>query len=498
MGEHMKTHYEILSLNARQFGDELAAISPEKSLSHGEVLERVDRLAAGLSQTGLRPGDRICVLAQNSLEYLELYGACAKTGMVAYPINWRLSAEEVGMVLDLADPGCLMVGVEHVAQLEGLDLSSIDTRIVIGDTPVEGFRPLLELYADASQPPAAVKPGDPFVIISTAAVAGVPRGAILTHGNLFYANSQIIDSIGLTRADRHLAALPLFHITGLGLSLATNAAGGANVVTPAFDPGLSAQMIDEHGVTLMADFPPVLQMLMDARGEAKWEKLRMVFGLDSPETIRKLQAETSARFWTGFGQSETSGAVTMGPADERPGSAGKPLPLATIRLVDDSDQELPVGQPGEIVLQGPLVFAGYWRDPDATDFAGRNGWHHTGDLGRFDEDGYLYYVGRKPEKELIKSGGENIYPAEVERVILDLPEVAAVCVFGVPDEKYGETVKAVVELNAGEELSADSVQQSVADRIASFKKPRLVEFVEALPRLDSGEVDREQVRASHG
>ncbi len=498
MTEPVHTTYEILIKNAHQHGDELAAVSPDRSLMHNEFLERVDRLAAGLSETGLERGDRICVLAQNSIEYLELYGACAKTGMIAYPINWRLSAEEVGSVLGLAEPSCLIVGAEHVAQLEGLDLGSIDSMIVIGDAPVEGFRPFSELYADTSQPPAEVSANDPFVIISTAAVAGVPRGAVLTHGNMFHANNQIIDAIGLSPTDRHLAALPLFHITGLGLSLATTAAGGANVVTPAFDPALSAQMMDEHGVTLMADFPPVLQMLMEARGEARWEKLRMVFGLDSPDTIQKLQAETNARFWTGFGQSETSGAVTMGPADERPGSSGKPLPLATLRLVDDSDQEVPVDQPGEIVVQGPLVFAGYWRDPDATDFAGRNGWHHTGDLGRFDEDGYLYFVGRKPEKELIKSGGENVYPAEVERVILDLPEVTAVCVIGVPDEKYGETVKAVIELNPGDELSDDSVRQAVADRIASFKKPRQVEFVEALPRLDTGEVDREQVKASYG
>ncbi len=498
MTEPVQTTYEILTRNARQRGDELAAISPDQALTHSEVLEHVDRLAAGLMKIGLEHGDRICILAQNSLEYLELYGACAKTGFIAYPINWRLSAEEVGAVLDLADPRCLVVGVEHVAQLEGLDLGSIDSKIVIGETPVDGFRLLSELYTDVSQPPADVAPNDPFVIISTAAVAGVPRGAVLTHSNLFNANNQIIEAIGLSPTDRHLAALPLSHITGLGLSLATTAAGGANVVTPAFDPALSAQMMDEHGVTLMADFPPVLQMLMEARGEAKWENLRVVFGLDSPETIQKLQSETNARFWTGFGQSETSGAVTMGPADERPGSTGKLLPLATLRLVDDSDQEVPVDQPGEIVVQGPLVFAGYWRDPDATDFAGRNGWHHTGDLGRFDEDGYLYYMGRKPEKELIKSGGENVYPAEVEQVILNLPEVAAVCVIGVPDEKYGETVKAVIELNPGDALSEDSVQQAVADRIASFKKPRLIDFVEALPRTDSGDVDREQVRASHG
>jgi len=257
-------------------------------------------------------------------------------------------------------------------------------------------------------------------------------------------------------------------------------------------------MIDTHGVTLMADFPPVLQMLLEARGEASWDSLKIVFGLDSPDVIHKLQSETGARFWTGFGQAETTGVVTIGPADERPGSAGKPLPLATLRLVDEADNDVPLGQPGEIAVQGPLVFSGYWRDPDATEFAGRNDWHHTGDLGRFDEEDYLYYAGRKPEKELIKSGGENVYPAEVEHLILELPEVAAVCVIGVPDEKYGEAVKAVVELNPGDELSEDAVQQAVADRIASFKKPRVVEFVEALPLTDFGEVDRAQVKAAFG
>ncbi len=498
MSEDIRTTYEILSLNAHQHGDELAAVSPDQSLTHNEFLERVDRLAAGLSEAGLERGDRICVLAQNSLEYLELYGACAKTGTIAYPINWRLSAEEVGTVLSLAEPTALIIGAEHVAQLEGLDLGSIDSKFVIGDAPIEGFRPLNQLYADASQSPAEVTANDPFIIISTAAVAGTPRGAVLTHSNLFHANNQIIEAVGLTPADRHLAALPFFHITGLGLALATAAAGGANVVTPAFDPELSARMIDMHGVTLMADFPPVLQMLMEARGEASWESLKIVFGLDSPDVIQKLQSETGARFWTGFGQAETTGVVTIGPADERPGSAGKPLPLATLRLVDESEEDVPLGLPGEIAVQGPLVFGGYWRDPDATEFAGRNGWHHTGDLGRFDEEGYLYYAGRKPEKELIKSGGENVYPAEVERVILELPQVAAVCVIGVPDEKYGEAVKAVVELIPGDELSEDAVQQAVADRIASFKKPRSVEFVEALPITDSGEVDREQVKANHG
>jgi long-chain acyl-CoA synthetase len=498
MTEQIQTFYETLTENARQRGDRPAVIDPERTLTHAELLSQVDRLAAGVSGAGLRHGDRIAVLAQNSNEYLELYGACAKLGTVAYPINWRLTAAEVGAVLSLAEPSMLVVGAEHLGQLEGLDLGQIDVRVALMDSPPDGLQAFTKLYAEPSGQDATVAPNELFVIISTAAVAGVPRGAMLTHANLAHAGQQVIEAFGLTEADRHLAALPLFHITGLGLSLAVTAAGGANVVTPAFDPGLSAQMIDAHAVSVMADFPPVLEMLMGARGEATWESLRAVFGLDSPEMVMKLQSETNARFWTGFGQAETSGVVTIGPADERPGSAGKPLPLAEIQLVDDLDQEVPVGEAGEIVVRGPLVFAGYWSDQEATEFAARGGWHHTGDIGRFDEDGYLYYVGRKPEKALIKTGGENVYPAEVEQVLVELPQVAAVAVIGVPDEKWGEAVKAVIELESGQELSAEEAIQTVADRIASYKKPRHIEFVEALPRGDTGEIDRAQVQAEFG
>jgi long-chain acyl-CoA synthetase len=249
----------------------------------------------------------------------------------------------------------------------------------------------------------------------------------------------------------------------------------------------------------MADFPPVLSMFLDAReaGGAHWESLRLVLGLDAPDVIQRLHAETNAKFWTGFGQSETSGVVTLMAVVEKPGAAGRPLPAARIRCVDELGEDVPVGEPGEIVVQGPLVFLEYWRDPDATDYAFRDGWHHTGDIGKFDGDGYLYYVGRKPEKDLIKSGGENVYPEEVERIIRELPQVSAVSVIGIPDPKWGEAVKAVVELEPGAELTAEEITEAVASRIASYKKPRHVDFVEDLPRDPSGEIDREAVKAAH-
>jgi len=495
---HEYTIYELLQSNAHQKGDQPAVISAEKSYTHAQFLERVDQLAAGLAAQGITKGDRLCILAQNSIAYLELYGACAKTGAISYPVNWRLSPAEVKGVLDLADPQMIIVGMEHLPQLEGLDATQFGVCALIGDAKrAEGFIPLSDLYISEIVEPADVSNTDPFAIISTAAVAGVARGAVLTHKNLLTAGDQIVNAVGLTETDRHLAALPLFHITGLGLSLAVMQVGGANVVMGKFDPAQAVQLMDEHRVTLVADFPPILQMLLDARqaasAGASLESLKHVAGLDAPDTIQRLYAETNAKFWTGFGQSETSGLVTIGRVDEKPGSVGKPLPAAQVRCVNEAGQDVPVGQSGEIAVQGPLVFAGYWREPDATKFASRHGWHHTGDVGKFDEESYLYYVGRKPEKELIKSGGENIYPAEVENAIAGMPAVAAVCVIGVPNEKWGEAVKAVIELHPGQSLTLDDVSQFVADQIASYKKPRLVEFVDELPRTESGEIDREAV-----
>jgi acyl-CoA synthetase (AMP-forming)/AMP-acid ligase II len=500
MGLRDLTLYHFLEHNARINGSNPAVLEAETSVSHEQFLERIDRLAAGITKCGIAKGDRVCILAQNSLEYLDLYGACAKTGAISYPINWRLSAEEVGQVVALADPKALVVGISHLPQIEGIDLGGIQLQAIIGEGSKEGFIPVTDLYEETTGEPGEVSSDDPFVIISTAAVAGVPRGAILTHANLIMAGYQTISTMGLSSQDRHLAALPLYHIASLGLSLTMSQVGGANVIMETFDPSLASTLIDKHEVTMMFDFPPVLSMLLEAKEAtgAKWRSLKFVFGLDAPDVIQRLHTETEAKFWTGFGQAETSGSATQMSIMEKPGAAGRPLPVARVRCVEEAGEDVPVGEPGEIAVQGPLVFSGYWRDPDATDFTFRHGWHHTGDIGKFDAEGYLHYVGRKPEKELIKSGGENVYPEEVERVIRDLTQVAAVCVIGVSDKKWGEAVKAVVELAPGEKLTADEVTEAVASRIASFKKPRYVDFVESLPRKSSGEIDRVAVKEAHG
>jgi acyl-CoA synthetase (AMP-forming)/AMP-acid ligase II len=234
------------------------------------------------------------------------------------------------------------------------------------------------------------------------------------------------------------------------------------------------------------------------RQPRRLESIRHIMGLDAPETIAAFEKATGGTFWTLYGQTETSGFVTLAPVSEKPGAAGRQGLLTRFRLVDEADRDVPLGSKGEIVVQGPLVFQGFWRREELNLRLFRNGWHHTGDLGHLDPEGYLWFGGRKPEKELIKPGGENVYPAEVEAVIREHAAVAEVAVIGVPDTQFGEGVKAVCVLRPGVALTAEALAEFVASRIARYKKPRYVEFVEALPRRADGSVDREEVKRRHG
>jgi acyl-CoA synthetase (AMP-forming)/AMP-acid ligase II len=503
MGAQSFTVYDLLARGAALTRDAPALIQGPSQWSFRQLQERADTLAAGLAALGLTRGDRVCVLAQNDAAYVDLYFACARQGLVAYPINWRLTAAEVERVVERAAPRMLVAdastlpvagdwpgtrrGVEHWYQF--------------GNTPAPGFQAFAGLYrAGASPPVADVSGDDAFAVISTAAVDVIPRGAVLTHTNVLTASLIGVASLGFTARDRYLVALPLFHITALGTLVAHLLAGGAGVVMSRYDPEEAVRLIDAHRVTHVSDFPPVLSTLLDAAQKlgSKLSSLTHVSGLDAPATIERLHTETAAQFWTGFGQSETSGFVSIQRVRDKPGAAGKPVPGCRVRLVDDYDRDVPIGTPGEILVRGPLVFQGYFGQPDVTAYTLRGGWHHTGDVGRFDEDGWLYYVKRKPEKELIKPGGENVYPAEVESVIVQLEGVTGACVYGIPDPKWGEAIKAVVEARPADRYSAQQVGDFVATKIARFKRPGHVVFTEALPRTAEGGVDRDAVKARWG
>jgi len=251
---------------------------------------------------------------------------------------------------------------------------------------------------------------------------------------------------------------------------------------------------------VMFNFAPILGMIMDKYEGSTYDisSLKHVTGMDSGENImRFLKLAPNARYYTGFGQTEAMG-VSGCPMDEKPGSAGKPSFLAKVALFDEYDKEVPAGTPGEICVRSPMVFLGYWGLEEDTAYTFRNGWHHTGDIGRFDEEGYLWYVKRKAQKELIKPGGENVYPVEVEKTILTHGAISEVVVIGVADKKWGEAIKAVCVFAKGKTVTPGDLSEFVASKIARYKKPHHVVFVDSFPKNDQGEIDREKVKKDHG
>ncbi len=491
------TIYDIFKRNAILFGSRTAILYEDQEITFGELFNKARAVAGWLKDKGIVKGDRIAVLTKNCHPFFTLMGGIAALGGMMVPINFRLSADEIGYVLSDAEPAMLFFDPDFEKTISGLPHPK--ERIALGPSGgnFTSFDSLL------SHPPGSAVPlsdNDPFMMMHTAAVQGRPRGALLSHRNLISSSIQTASTVSLTPHDIYLNILPLFHIAGFVLALTVMHAGGKNVVLSKFDPKTVAKMMDQLNVTVMGDFPPILVQLLDQQsaGEATFSSLKNVLGVEAPDTVRRFENLGYGRFWLAYGQTETMGWTCLCPSSERPGSAGKPGSLVELKIVDEFDREVNPGRPGEIVIRGPLVFQGYWREEELTQQTLREGWHHTGDMGRVDEEGYLWFVGRKAEKELIKPGGENVYPVEVEKVILEHPSIHEVSVIGVPDPKFGEGVKAVCVLKRGARLSEQELIDFVVSRIARYKKPGYIEFVDSLPKREDGSIDREKVKAKYG
>ena len=494
------TLYDLFQRNALLYGNRPALRQDDLQTTYGELAVHTAGLARTLAGHGVQKGDRLAILANNSEAYFLVMGAAACLGSILVPLNWRLSVEELHHIITDAAPTWIFYDEAHAAAID--ELSSFsgfpENKTALEDLPAFAGPAAAKDAGDWSA--GAVAGDDPYCLIYTAAVEGRSRGAVLSHHNFIFSNIQTMATLGLTDSDTYLNLLPLFHITGLNLALSVLHAGGLNVIMDRFDPMRAVALTEMARVTLLGSFPPILNKLMEALDEQPGDmrSLKHVLGLDNPETITTFEQRTGCRFWTLYGQTETSGFVTLAPVSENPGSAGRQGLLTRYRIVDEQDREVPIGDTGEIVVQGPLVFHGFWRQDVYNDNIFRNGWHHTGDLGRVDATGSLWFKGRKPEKELIKPGGENVYPAEVEAVILAHEAVADVAVIGVPDPQFGEGVKAVCVLEPGRTLTPEALAEFVAARIARYKKPRSVEFVDRLPKLADGATDRSKVKALYG
>jgi acyl-CoA synthetase (AMP-forming)/AMP-acid ligase II len=485
--------------------------------TYGELHERTSALADALRKKGIRRGDRVGILALNSPEFIEVVLAVAKLGAITVPANFRLSPDEVRYVLEDSGASALFYSSQLAqvakAAADGLaihTMTEIPSAADRAPNPASQASPASQyedLVADGDPAPLErdVAESDVALIMYTSGTTGRPKGAMLTHGNLLWQaiNALTIED-GLSSHDVTVTVAPLFHIGGLGVhTLPLLHLGGGNVILESFVPQQVVAAMAEHKPTVMFLVPAMWAAItrcpeLDRSGLVP-PRHSLAGGSPTPLPVLKFFTDRGWNFAEGFGMTETSPGCSVLDSDHlitKAGSIGQPLMHLRWRLVDDSDRDVPTGQVGELVVQGPNVFTGYWGKPAETAEALRGGWFHTGDLGRADAEGYVTLVDRK--KDMIITGGENVYPIEVEQALFQHPDVDDVAVIGVPDEKWGESVVAVVVRTEGSELTGEDLIAWVRDRLAHFKCPGRVEFVADLPRNATGKLLKRELRQTYG
>ena len=482
---------------ALRFGDDVRTFE--------ELERRSDRLAAALTARGVSPGDRVGLLMHNCIELVEAFFGCQKAGACPVPLNFRLVAAEIAFILEDSEAAALIVG----EGLHELGIAAVAAAgapgvlIGVGGAP-GGFEGYEEALAGAGDPPRpAVRGADLAFLMYTSGTTGRPKGAMLTHANLVASTRAWTTEVGATADDVWLSGQPLFHIGGVNGLLPFIALGATSVLTPTtgFDPERAVELLVRHRVDHCVFVPTQWQEICSLPAAARLAEgpLRTaIWGASAaPRATLELIERTlpGAAIVSAYGQTEMAGTTTMlkGPDSLRKlGSVGRPIAGVAARIVDEDGREVRRGEVGELVYRGAQVMRGYWRRPeaDAETFAG--GWFHSGDLLREDEEGYLYVVDRK--KDMIISGGENVYPAEVERVLAAHPAVAEVAVVGVPHQRWVETPLAVVVPAAGSEPDADELLAHCRRHLAGYKKPSAIVFVAELPRNAAGKVLKRELR----
>ncbi|WP_026265181.1 o-succinylbenzoate--CoA ligase [Arthrobacter sp. 135MFCol5.1] len=488
-------------------GTKLALIAGDRKISYAELTERADKLANALRLRGVRRSDRVAYLGENDPSFVETFFACGLLGAIFVPLNTRLAAPELKFQLEDSGARLLING----AELEALATAAatgaaVNRRIVVGAAPeteatgVEDYDTVLK-----QTPPnfidESITLSDPGMILYTSGTTGFPKGALLTHGNITWNCMNTLVDVDLNRNDVALMISPLFHAASLDMGLLPMLLKGGTVVLEAkFDPGRALTLIQEHKVTTLNGVPTTFQMLCEHPAWASTdisslEKLTCG-GSAIPTRVIEAYEARDIGFTSCYGMTEASPGVTMLPIErsrEKIGSAGLPHFFTDMRIADPLGAPVAPGEVGEIQISGPNVISQYWnRAQETRDSYAEGGWFRSGDMGYTDTEGFLFVSDRL--KDMIISGGENIYPAEVEAAILQLDTVASVAVIGVPDEKWGEVPKAIITLHAGSTLTQEDLRSHLEGKLARYKIPKAVVFVDDMPRTASGKIRKRDLR----
>lgn len=506
---------QLLQRNLQQRPNQEAVSYNGQSWTYSELGDRVARLAGALRQLGVKDGERAAMMSLNSSRYVEYMFAVPWAGGALNPVNIRWSATEIAYSLEDSDTRILLVDDTFAPMVPAVREKAPLLEHVIytgdGETP-EGLLSYERLLGEAEVVEDAYRHGDDLAgVFYTGGTTGFPKGVMLSHTNLISSTISLAFSGGIPEGCRLLHAAPMFHLADLASLLMGFMQGGTQIVVPAFDAKVVATTVREQGVTDMLLVPTMVQMLLDAPGfeASDFAGLQRILYGASPMQLATLDKASELlpqlEFIQAYGMTEMAPVVTVSPpenhkaearASGRIRSAGLAGPLQEVRIVDEDGNEVPRGTVGEITARGPNVMLGYWGKPEQTAEAIKDGWMHTGDGGYMDEDGYVFVVDRV--KDMIISGGENIYSAEVENAITQHPLVGQCAVIGIPSDEWGETVHAVIVpapgSNAEVELDIESLRAFCKERIAGYKCPRSLAFSDALPLSGAGKVLKTELR----
>lgn len=470
----------------------------EREYTYRQLADRVEALAGGLRAHGIERGDRVAYFGANHPDLLTTLFAASRSGAITVLLNSRLSPAEISFMIDDSRPKMLIHGHEVTSVVQRLDPQIKETLNAI-DVDSADFTALLR---EEPPPHVAVHLDDACLLMYTSGTTGKPKGAVLTHGNIFFNDINVLIETDLTSHEVCLAVAPLFHIAGLnGLVLPVILKGGTVEILPSFVPGTVLDTIQQRGVTCMFGVPAMLDAL-SAEPEFTPDTLAslttvIVGGAPVPERTIRRWAEHDVDVQQGYGLTETAPAVLkLSAQDARKhiGSAGKPQFLVDVRLADPSGDTVEDASIGEILTRGPNVFQEYWDRPDATDDAFHDGWFRTGDIASVNDDGF--YTLKDRSKDMYISGGENVYPAEIESVLLDIDGIAEAAVVGVPDKTWGEVGRAFLVLTPDAAWTETSLMEVLQDRLARYKQPKSIRFVEELPRTSTGKLRKNILRDS--
>ncbi|MBN2622904.1 MAG: long-chain fatty acid--CoA ligase [Acidimicrobiales bacterium] len=500
--------FNVLAHHATRAPDKAITVFEGETITYGEMATRAAALAAGLHGRGVRRGDVVGLLSYNCPEMLETIFAANHLGAIAMPINWRLAAPEVRYILEHSEAKALMCdeALTGLADEAVKDMDRAPLRTCVASPAPADWTTLAHLRVDGHDlAPAVTQADDVHRLMYTSGTTGHPKGVMLTHANLAWKNLAHIVEFGFTSADLGLACGPLYHVGALDLTTTSLIAAGATVIIHrTFDAVAVVDELERSRATTVWLAPAMVNAIMALPGieQRDLSSVRVIINggekMPVPLIERIQSAFPSAWFADAYGLTETVSGDTFLDRDSiitKLGSVGRPCLHLELDIWDEHGRSVPAGERGEIVLRGPKVFAGYWRDPEATAKAFAGGWFHTGDIGVRDEDGYLFIVDRL--KDMIVSGGENIAGSEVERVLYEHDSVLEAAVVGRPDERWGEVPVAFVARREGASVTAGELVEHCRQRLAKYKVPKDVTFIGALPRNPSGKVLKRELRTRH-